>query len=150
MGRILAIDYGTKRTGIAVTDPCRIIATGLCTVGTPTLLPFLQDYCQKEPVDMFLIGQAKHLDNTPSDSMRYIEPFVDKLAKVFPNIPIARIDERFTSKLAFRAMIDGGLKKKQRQNKALIDQLSATIMLQDYLQGEAFKQKNTGNGNPAD
>lgn len=99
---------------------------------------------------MFLIGQAKHLDNTPSDSMRYIEPFVDKLAKVFPNIPIARIDERFTSKLAFRAMIDGGLKKKQRQNKALIDQLSATIMLQDYLQGEAFKQKNTGNGNPAD
>lgn len=144
MGRILAIDYGIKRTGIAVTDPDRIIATGLTTVGTPTLLAFLQSYCQQECVDLFLVGQAKRLNNTPSESMRYIEPFVGKLAQAFPNTPIARIDERFTSKLAFRAMIDGGLKKKQRQNKALVDQLSATIMLQDYLQSEAFRQKASG------
>lgn len=133
MGRILAIDYGIKRTGIAVTDPERIIASGLTTVNTPTLLQFLKDYCAKETVDTFLVGEAKHLDNTPSESMRYIEPFVAKLAETFPYKEIARIDERFTSKLAFQAMIDGGLKKKQRQNKGMIDQVSATIMLQDYM-----------------
>ena len=133
MGRILAIDYGIKRTGIAVTDPERIIATGLTTVNTPTLLAFLQDYCKKEPVDIFLVGEPKHLDNTPSQSAQIIEPFVQKLAQAFPNIAIQRIDERFTSKLAFQAMIDGGLKKKQRQNKGMIDQVSATIMLQDYM-----------------
>lgn len=133
MGRILAIDYGIKRTGIAVTDPERIIASGLTTVNTPTLLQFLKDYCAKETVDTFLVGEAKHLDNTPSESMRYIEPFVAKLAETFPDKEIARIDERFTSKLAFQAMIDGGLKKKQRQNKGMIDQVSATIMLQDYM-----------------
>ncbi|MBQ0161171.1 MAG: Holliday junction resolvase RuvX [Bacteroidales bacterium] len=133
MGRILAIDYGIKRTGIAVTDPERIIASGLTTVNTPTLLQFLKDYCAKETVDTFLVGEAKHLDNTPSESMRYIEPFVAKLAEIFPDKEIARIDERFTSKLAFQAMIDGGLKKKQRQNKGMIDQVSATIMLQDYM-----------------
>lgn len=133
MGRILAIDYGLKRTGIAVTDPNRIIATGLTTVNTPTLIQFLQDYCKQEPVDTFLVGEAKHMDNTPSESMKYIEPFVAKLTEVFPGKEIARIDERFTSKLAFQAMIDGGLKKKQRQNKGMIDQVSATIMLQDYM-----------------
>jgi len=139
MGRILAIDYGIKRSGIAVTDPDRIIATGLTTVDTPTLLSFLQDYCRKEPVDLFLVGEAKRLDNTPSESMRYIEPFVQKLAQSFPDKSIARIDERFTSKLAFRAMIYGGLKKKQRQNKALIDQVSATIMLQNYMDSVNYK-----------
>lgn len=140
MGRILAIDYGIKRTGIAVTDPDRIIATGLTTVNTPTLLPFLKDYCAKEPVDIFLVGEAKHLNNTPSESMRLIEPFVKMLAQAFPDKSIARIDERFTSKLAFQAMIDGGLKKKQRQNKALIDQVSATIMLQNYLDSAEYKK----------
>ena len=133
MGRILAIDYGIKRSGIAVTDPQRIIATGLTTVATPTLLQFLKDYCQKEPVDMFLVGLPKHMDNTPSQSSAIIEPFVQQLAEAFPDKEIARIDERFTSKLAFQAMIDGGLKKKQRQDKAMIDQVSATIMLQDYM-----------------
>lgn len=135
MGRILAIDYGIKRTGIAVTDPERIIATGLTTVGTPTLFDFLKEYCAKEPVDIFLVGEPKQMDNTPSQSARLIEPFVTKLSQTFPDKRIERIDERFTSKLAFRAMIDGGLKKKQRQNKAMIDQVSATIMLQDYLNG---------------
>lgn len=133
MGRILAIDYGLKRTGIAVTDPERIIATGLTTVNTPVLFDFLKEYCAKEPVDIFLVGEPKHMDNTPSESARMIEPFVKKLAQTFPDKRIERIDERFTSKLAFQAMIDGGLKKKQRQNKAMIDQVSATIMLQDYL-----------------
>lgn len=133
MGRIMAIDYGIKRTGIAVTDPQCIIATGLNTVDTPKLISFLKDYCQKEPVDIFVVGQPKHMDNTPSQSAQIIEPFVEKLRETFPDKEIARIDERFTSKLAFQTMIDSGLKKKQRQNKALIDEVSATIMLQDYL-----------------
>ncbi len=133
MGRIMAIDYGIKRTGIAVTDPQRIIATGLNTVDTPKLISFLKDYCQKEPVDIFVVGQPKHMDNTPSQSAQIIEPFVEKLREIFPDKEIARIDERFTSKLAFQTMIDSGLKMKQRQNKALIDEVSATIMLQDYL-----------------
>lgn len=141
MGRILAIDYGIKRTGIAVTDPNRIIASGLTTVNTPTLFQFLKDYCLQESVDIFLVGEAKHLDNTPSESMRYIEPFVAKLAETFPDKEIARIDERFTSKLAFQAMIDGGLKKKQRQNKGMIDQVSATIMLQNYMDSTAYKNR---------
>lgn len=129
----MAIDYGIKRTGIAVTDPQRIIATGLNTVDTLKLISFLKDYCQKEPVDIFVVGQPKHMDNTPSQSAQIIEPFVEKLRETFPDKEIARIDERFTSKLAFQTMIDSGLKKKQRQNKALIDEVSATIMLQDYL-----------------
>ena len=130
MGRILAIDYGIKRTGIAVTDPERIISTGL---NTPLLMQWLQDYCKKEQVDVFVVGEPKHMDNTPSQSARIIEPFVQKLAELFPDKEIARIDERFTSKMAFQAMIDGGLKKKQRQDKAMVDQVSATIMLQDYM-----------------
>ena len=133
MGRILAIDYGRKRTGLAVTDPERIIAGGLATVETYKLMEYLDAYFKQEVVDIIVVGEAKHMDNTPSESMKYIEPFVAKLAELFPGKEIARIDERFTSKLAFQAMIDGGLKKKQRQNKALIDELSATIMLQDYM-----------------
>lgn len=133
MGRIVAIDYGRKRTGLAVSDPERIIASGLCTVATGELMQFLKDYCSREPVDLFVVGEAKHMDNTPSESAQYIEPFVRSLEKAFPEKQLKRLDERFTSKLAFQAMIDGGLKKKQRQNKALIDELSATILLQDYM-----------------
>lgn len=133
MSRILAIDYGRKRSGIAVTDPLRIIATGLTTVDSPKLLEWLKDYCAKEEVDTFVVGEAKHMDNTPSESMQYIEPFVKKLQQTFPDKQIALVDERFTSKMAFQAMIDGGLKKKQRQNKAMIDQVSATIILQSYM-----------------
>ena len=136
MGRILAIDYGIRRTGIAVTDPERIIATGLTTVNTPTLLNFLKEYCKKEQVDVFVVGEPKHMDNTPSQSARIIEPFVQQLAQIFPDKEIARIDERFTSKMAFQSMIDGGLKKKQRQNKGMVDQVSATIMLQDYMKSK--------------
>ena len=133
MGRIMAIDYGKVRTGLAVTDPVRIIATALTTVETPTLLSFLKEYCAREEVDIFVVGIAKHMDNSPSESMQYIEPFVAQLSTAFPDKEIARVDERFTSKMAFQTMIDSGLKKKQRQNKGMVDQIAATIMLQDYM-----------------
>lgn len=132
----MAIDYGKVRTGLAVTDPVRIIATPLTTVPTPTLLQYIKDYCAREEVDIFVVGIAKHMDNSLSESMQYIEPFVNQLAEVFPDKEISRIDERFTSKMAFQTMIDCGLKKKQRQNKGMIDQIAATIMLQDYLKSK--------------
>ena len=133
MARILAIDFGTKRTGIAVTDELQIIASGLTTVDTKQLLQFLKDYIVNEAVELFLVGEPKQMDNSASESEVYILPFISKLEKAFPNIPIKRVDERFTSKMAFQTMIDSGLKKKQRQNKALIDEIAATIMLQDYM-----------------
>ena len=133
MGRLMAIDYGVKRTGLAVTDPERIIATGLTTVATPTLLQYIKDYCAREEVDCFVVGLAKRMDNSLSESMEYIEPFVRQLQEAFPGKEIARVDERFTSKMAFQTMIDSGLKKKDRRNKGMIDQIAATIMLQDYM-----------------
>ncbi|MFD2725602.1 Holliday junction resolvase RuvX [Hyunsoonleella rubra] len=133
MGRILAIDYGMKRTGIAVTDELQIIASGLTTVDTKELLNFLKDYFTKEEVELILMGEPKQMDNTPSESEALIQPFLEKLKKQFPNIPLKRVDERFTSKMAFQSMLDSGLKKKQRQNKALIDEISATLILQSYL-----------------
>ena len=129
----MAIDYGKVRTGLAVTDPVRIIATALTTVETPTLLPFIKDYCSREEVDIFVVGDAKHLNGTPAESAALIEPFVVQLKEAFPDKEIARIDERFTSKMAFQTMIDSGLKKKDRRNKGMIDQIAATIMLQDYM-----------------
>ncbi len=133
MGRILAIDYGKKRTGIAITDELQIIASGLTTVNTDELISFLKDYTFKENVDLFIIGKPKQMDNSDSESEELILPFIEKMNANFPEIPIKRIDERFTSKMAFQTMIDSGLKKKQRQNKALVDEISATIILQSYL-----------------
>ena len=133
MARLLAIDYGTKRTGIAVTDEFQIIASGLTTVDTKELLAFLKDYTTKEKVELFVIGEPKQMNNEVSESEADILPFIEKLKKAIPDIPIARVDERFTSKMAFQTMIDGGLKKKQRQDKGLIDEISATIILQSYL-----------------
>jgi len=133
MARILAIDYGMKRTGIAVTDELQIIASGLTTVNTKDLLIFLNDYINNEAVELFIIGKPKQLDNTVSETESLIETFITKLKIKFPDIPILRIDERFTSKMAFQTMIDSGLKKKQRRNKALIDEVSATLILQSYL-----------------
>lgn len=133
MARILAIDYGLKRTGIAVTDELQIIASGLTTVNTKELIPFLQEYLKKESVELFLIGEPKQMNNEPSQSEAFINPFLNKLKVIFSKIPIERVDERFTSKIAFQTMIDSGLKKKQRKNKALVDQISATIILQSYL-----------------
>lgn len=133
MGRIMAIDYGVKRTGLAVTDPERIIATALATVETPRVMQYIKDYCAREAVDVFVVGEAKHMDGTPSESMQYIEPFVSALCEVFPDREVARVDERFTSKMAFQSMIDSGLKKKQRRDKAMIDQVAATLILQSYM-----------------
>jgi len=133
MPRVLAIDYGKKRTGIAITDEMQIIASGLTTIPSETAIVFLKEYFSKEKVERVLIGEPKQMDYTPSESTEIIEAFVGKFKKSFPDLPIERVDERFTSKMAFQTMIDSGLKKKQRQNKALIDEISATIMLQDYL-----------------
>ncbi len=133
MGRVLALDYGKKRTGIAVTDPLKMIASGLKTVETKSLLDYLKIYCSQENVDIFVIGLPKRLNNQPSENESLIKPFLKKLKLNFPNISVVRIDERYTSKIAFRAMIDSGLKKKQRQNKSLVDQISATLILQSYL-----------------
>ncbi|WP_298883505.1 Holliday junction resolvase RuvX [uncultured Polaribacter sp.] len=133
MSRILAIDFGKKRTGIAVTDELQIIASGLTTVNTNELIPFLKDYTSKNKVELFLVGKPKQMNNTDSESETLILPFLQKLKNQLPNIPIQRVDERFTSKMAFQTMLDGGLKKKQRQNKALVDEISATIILQSYL-----------------
>ena len=133
MGRVLAIDYGEKRTGIAITDPMQIVASGLTTVDTNTLIDFLKNYCSEENVDLFVVGLPKQMNNQPSQSESLIKPFLKKLKSNFPSISIIRIDERFTSKIAFRTMIDLGLKKNQRQNKLLVDQISATLILQSYL-----------------
>lgn len=133
MPRILAIDYGQKRTGIAITDELQIIASGLTTIASETAIDFLNKYFEKENVCKVLIGKPKQMNGEPSQSTEIIELFVTKFKKTFPNMELIRVDERFTSKMAFQTMIDSGLKKKQRQNKALIDEISATIMLQDYL-----------------
>ena len=137
MARIMALDYGTKRTGIAVTDELQIIASGLTTVETKTLIPFLKDYFEKEKVELVLVGEPKQKDGTHSRVEEDIQKFLGKFSETFPQLPILRRDERFTSKLAFQTMIDSGLKKKQRQNKALIDEISATIILQDYLSSKS-------------
>jgi len=133
MARILAIDYGKKRTGIAVTDEMQLIASGLTTVRTHDLIHFLKDYVSKENVELFLVGEPKQMNNEASESEVLIAEFIRLVTKAIPTIPIKRVDERFTSKMAFQTMIDGGLKKKQRQNKSLIDEISATIILQSYL-----------------
>ncbi len=132
-GRILSIDYGKKRTGLAVTDPLQIIATGLCTVETPNLLAFLKDYFSKEKVELIIIGMPANLDDTDTHATPLVKNFIKQLQKNFPAIPVKEIDERFTSKLASQAMLQMGLKKMQRRNKALIDEIAATIMLQEYL-----------------
>jgi putative Holliday junction resolvase len=134
MARILAIDYGKKRTGLAVTDPLKIIASGLTTVDTEKLVWYLKEYFAKEEVELILLGNPKQLDGSDNDITPKVEKFFGQLQKLFPQIPAKLIDERFTSKMAFQTMIDSGLKKKDRQNKALIDEVSATILLQGYLE----------------
>ena len=133
MSRALAIDYGLKRTGIAVTDPLRIIATALETVDSTQLIPFLKGYMAREPVDQLVIGMPKRLNNQDTDMTPYVHKLVEKLKKIFPQIPIALIDERFTSSMAKQAMIDGGMKKKDRRVKGNVDMISATLILQSYL-----------------
>lgn len=134
MARILAIDYGSKRVGLAVTDPLKIIASGLTTVHSKDLISYLEEYLKKEAVECIVVGEPKTLQNTASDSARFIDPFVTHLTRKFPHIKIARFDERFTTVLAHQAMLMSGLKKKDRANKETVDMVSATILLQDYLQ----------------
>ncbi|HUC80613.1 MAG TPA: Holliday junction resolvase RuvX [Flavisolibacter sp.] len=134
MARILSIDYGKKRTGLAVTDPLKIIASGLTTVETQKLVPFLKDYFAKEVVEEVIIGMPTNMDDSDTHATPLVRKFIEQFKKTFPAIPISEVDERFTSKMATQAMLDMGLKKKQRQNKALVDEIAATIMLQEYLQ----------------
>lgn len=140
MGRILAIDYGRKRTGLAVTDTLQIIATKLDTVPSAQIFPFLKNYFQKEKVERILVGYPLQMNNEASEAVLYINPFLKRLIKEFPDIPVEQVDERFTSKMAFQTMIDAGLKKKDRQNKATVDAVSATILLQTYLEQKKYMQ----------
>lgn len=138
MGRALAIDYGRKRCGIAVTDEFQMIASPLCTVTSGDLITFLKDYVINEIVDVFVIGESVQMDGTPSQSAEFIEPFIKLLKKTFPAIPVERIDERFTSKMASQTIRQSGAKKKDRQDKGLIDRVSAAIILQTYLEKKQY------------
>ncbi len=134
MSRILCIDYGLKRTGIAVTDPLQIIATGLTTVDSKDLIPFLKNYFQHEMVELIVIGEPKNLDDSDTHATPLVKEIIKKLQKEFPQLPIKTVDERYTSKMAKQAMIDMGMKKKDRRNKRTVDEIAATIMLQEYMQ----------------
>ena len=133
MGRLLSIDYGRKRSGIAVTDVLGIVANGLATVRTHLLVDFLRDYCSREPVDAIIVGLPRQMNGEESESMKYIRPFLKRLGEVLPDVPVKMYDERFTSVIAHRAMIDGGMKKSDRRNRGEVDKISATIILNDYL-----------------
>ena len=141
MGRILAIDYGNKRVGLAVTDDLQIIANGLTTIHSKDLFDYLRQYLSVEHVELIVIGKPMDLQNRPSDASKYIDPFIKQLRKQFPSIPVKRVDERFTSKMAMQTMIDAGLGKKARQNKALVDTISATIILQSYMEQQANSKR---------
>lgn len=134
MARILSIDYGKKRTGLAVTDPLQIIAGGLATVSTSELFGYLKAYIAQEPVERIVIGEPRQPNGLPSENLQRVQQFVNRWKKAFPTVPIEYYDERFTSVLAHQAMIDGGLRRKARQNKALVDEISATIILQSYME----------------
>ena len=139
MGRIIAIDYGRKRTGLAASDTLQMIANGLGTVPSGEVVQYLSDYVRKEPVDTFVVGLPKQMNNEPSENMKYVEAFVSHLKRTIPNIPVVYYDERFTSVLAHRAMIDGGLKKKKRKDKGLVDEISAVIILQAYMESKKYQ-----------
>lgn len=139
MGRILALDIGRKRTGIAVTDNLKMIANGLTTTATSDVFDYLSNYLKNEDVELFVIGMPKQMNNDPSEAVKYIEPVINRIKKLWPSMPIKLVDERFTSKIAFQTMIDGGLRKMDRRNKALVDTISATIILQSYLEGIDFQ-----------
>ena len=142
MARILSVDYGQKRTGLAVTDPLQIIANGLDTISSGIIIDYLEDYFLKEDVELVVIGYPKQLNNTPSESVRYVNEFIRKFKKYFPGKKYFLMDERFTSKMALQTMIDGGLKKQQRRNKPLVDKISATILLQSYMEMKTNSHSN--------
>lgn len=139
MGRILAIDYGRKRTGLAVTDTLQLIAGGLSTVPSGEVVAYLANYVKREPVERFVVGLPKQMNNAPSENMQYVEAFVTHLRRTLPDIPVEYYDERFTSVMAHQAMLEGGLKKKKRQDKGLVDEISAVIILQAYLESKKYQ-----------
>ena len=141
MGRIIGIDVGQKRIGLAVTDPLRLFATGLDTVPVGKIFSYLAEYIKKEKVDLFVVGSPLTMNNQPSESVKYVDPFVRKLVKTFDSIPVKRIDERFTSRMAKQAIIDSGIRKEARRNKAMVDQISAVIILQSFLDQEKYFNK---------
>jgi putative Holliday junction resolvase len=143
MGRIMAIDFGQKRSGLAVTDPLQLIANGLETVASASLIDYIKNYTSHETVDCIVVGDPRDMSNMASDASRFTEPFVARLKKAFPDIPVERYDERFTSKMAFQSMIDAGLSRKRRQDKALVDTISATILLQSFLEAQKSKLQNS-------
>jgi len=145
MGRIMAIDYGRKRTGIAVTDELQLIANGLTTVASHDIFNFIRNYVQHEKVDAFVVGEPRQMNNQPSESLQFIIPFVNRLKKEYPDKTVEMVDERFTSKMAFQTMIDAGLKKKDRQNKELVDTISATIILQSYMSWKSIRKNQENN-----
>lgn len=142
MGRILAIDYGKKRTGLAVTDPLKIIATGLTTVLTHGLMDYLKAYASSEPLDLFVVGEPKNSNGTDTHASPLVRIFLRQLEKQFPAIPIIRADERYTSKIAMQSMVETGMKKKDRRNKALVDEISAVLILQGYLQSQSLNLRS--------
>lgn len=139
--RVLAIDYGQKRTGLAVTDPLQLIANGLTTIATKDLEAYVMDYVRREEVERIIVGQPRQMNGEDSENMRRITPFVNRLRHVLPDIPVEMFDERFTSVLAHRAMLDGGLSRKARQNKALVDEISATIILQGWMEAQRISSQ---------
>lgn len=142
MGRIIGIDYGTKRIGLALTDPMQIFASPLVTIKPEDFNNFIEGYLKTEEVDAFVIGYPVQMNNQPSESVRYINPFIKKLKKAFPDKQLHLVDERFTSQMAFRTMIDGGVKKKDRKDKSMVDKISASIILQSFLDNRSNKKEN--------
>ncbi len=140
MGRILSIDYGRKRTGLAVTDPLQLIAGGLATVATSELFDWLKSYVEREDVELIVVGEPRQMNGEPSENMVRVEQFVNRWRRAMPAVPVELYDERFTSVLAHQSMLDGGLRKKARQNKALVDEISATIILEDYMRSRAISK----------
>ena len=145
MGRILSIDFGRRRCGIAVTDPLRIVASGLTTVATAQLTEFISKYVAAEAVDLIVVGEPRDMHGNPSESTRYLRPAIARLQKALPGVEMISFDERFTSVLAHRAMLDGGLGKMARRDKALVDEISATIILNDFLQSRQYQERNNNN-----
>ncbi len=139
LGKIVALDFGRVRTGVAVTDELQLIASGLCTVETTKLLSFLKEYEAKESIETIVVGEPKQMNNLPSESEKFILPFIENLRTQFPEIPVVRQDERFTSRLAMRSLVESGVKKKKRRDKALVDEVSATLILQAYLDQKSNK-----------
>ena len=142
MGRILSLDIGKKRTGVAATDPLKIIANGITTVPTAQIFDFIKEYEKMNAIELIVIGLPKQMNNEPSEAVKYVEPVINRLKKVFPHIPLKLVDERFTSKIAHQTMLDGGVKKMDRRNKEMVDTISATIILQSYLESLDFENRN--------